>query len=280
MTVKITIDGDGLHYDMETTIVKASQVIAFLGSEQQIANDINNSSQRPLIVNSILERPKASPREAIDESKARTIPQKIAVLGKYLTDRDGVQTFTAVGIREALKNSGESIPANLNRDFKEAVRSNFICEDGDGEFYVTQNGHNSIRDQFSSGGTKSLKPKKRSKAKGRKIGVPTVMSEKVSNLNITDKFAGMPDYWNLKDGKAQRIMWLLMYAKKHEIDSLTFKEIAYLASKLNDDIQTGAITALLSKAVKSNQVATVSGGYRIIKGGMDFIQKLSEGIQE
>jgi predicted transcriptional regulator len=263
MEVKIHIEGEGLSFDGETTITKAAQVIAFIKAEAQSGVSVRPSFL-PTIINT-----STPPRQLILESGAKTNPQKIAVLGKYLLARDQ-HSFSAKEIQELLKKTGESLPRNFGRDLREAVRSGFIFEDQDmqGQYVLTEMGVEATERGFKVvKGLSAARSRKNGSSGKQKIKI----SDGVSALEITPNEAGFPEYWNLKN-KGHRILWILGYAHNHQISSLIPKEIEFLATRLRDNISASGVNALTGALVKRGFVAAATKQYRILQPGISFLQ--------
>src|SRR5215831_5614520 len=145
MTVQITIKGDNLNYSGETSLLKAGQILAFLGSEQSASS----YAPEPRVGSLTMGSPSASPRQLIVESNAKSNPQKIAVIGKYLKDR-GQNEFSRAEVLDQFRRAGESTPKNIGRDLQDAVRSGYICESDTqkNEYYLTRPGEEALESRF------------------------------------------------------------------------------------------------------------------------------------
>lgn len=95
-------------------------------------------------------------REALAEFYRRVAPkknpQRLTVIAAYLQSRLGRSSFTHDDLRSQFRHVGESAPANLPRDFRDAIAEGWIAEDHDapGQFYVTQSGLDAVDAAFSA----------------------------------------------------------------------------------------------------------------------------------
>jgi hypothetical protein len=86
-------------------------------------------------------------REYLDSVDARSNPEKIAAFGSYLRDHAGQEDFTRDDIKPSFRSAGETLPANLPRDFGSAAQNGWIAEDPAkaGRFYVTRKGEEAVK---------------------------------------------------------------------------------------------------------------------------------------
>lgn len=122
MTVRITIEGDGLTFSADTELGKAGAVISFLTDpRQQTSASVNGPT---------LDTPKErrSPRQAIVDLGASTNPEKIAAFLRYFLDKEGRDSIKVKDIEQTFAKSGESKPRNIYRDVQKAIELGFISE--------------------------------------------------------------------------------------------------------------------------------------------------------
>lgn len=261
--VKITIEGDGLSLTKSTTLQKAGQIISFLGYEQgQTGTD-----SAPVMQPGILAR-RSQPKDVVFSSNAKTYPQKIAALAKYLNDQLGQNTFSPQELKILFKKMGDE-PKNFTRDFNKALDSQYIlCVDSSKEQYeLTDRGKDAIQSSFTGSDIeKSSRPKRSAIFRG--------IREEIKGLNIAGALDGYPDY-HIIPTKGDKILWLLEYADKKDIKSLTPVEIEFLSEKLRDKIEIRGFTALNARNVQKAFVAKTSDGFQIQKRGSDHIKNLA-----
>ncbi len=275
MPVKITIEGEGLHYSGETTLHKAAQIIAFMGTEQI---NLQNSETGTTTSSSLIVTPPSAvqinmtPRQFINEATAKTNVQKIAVIAKYLKDRNR-EVFVRSEIVEEFRRAGEISPKNIGRDIKETVIAGYICESPDqtGEYYLTNEGERAVVEKFTmEKESKKSKPKTKKTKSTASSSEPTNTSLKA--LMFIPKIDGVPPYWNMK--KSDRIHWILFAAKDHKIEELTSKDIEYVAKALGDNIPSSNVDALSSANRKQSRLHKNGTTYRILQPGIDHLQSL------
>src|ERR1700687_1361114 len=126
MSGKITIEGDGLSFSSDVEIVKAAQIIAFVKVESSPERERHIS-----LLGNAVSTAASTPGLALTQSRAKTNAQKIAVLGRYICERDQQSTFSAKEVQEVMKKAGVPLPRNFARDIKDAVRANYIYENDD-----------------------------------------------------------------------------------------------------------------------------------------------------
>lgn len=273
MSIKITISGDGLHFEGDTTLFKASQVIAFLGTENDI---VTQQPYQSSFTNAVLDKPKlSSPREALIASKAKTNAQKIAVIGKYLMDRDSVDSFSAKEVRETLKKSGEPLPANFSRDIADSVKFGYIYHAGKNrdQYAITEVANEKITAGFGNDES-VLVSNKSSKKRKKSPGISVAVRDEIKSIDIPDSFKGVT-FWNDGLNKGERILWLLAIADEKGVSELFSQEIAYLASKMKDDIPAKNVPSLVDSHFKKTRIKiTNNGSFQLLKSGFNHIENI------
>ncbi|OIO48811.1 MAG: hypothetical protein AUJ39_02005 [Parcubacteria group bacterium CG1_02_42_13] len=267
MDIKIKIEGGGLSFEGETDIVKAAQVIAFIKSDS-----IPNPTKPAALLTGVTNT-QTTPRQALVDSNAKTNPEKITVLGKYLMDRDNQTNFSGREVQEIMKKTGEKMPKNFSRDLQVAIDDlGYIFEDDvqKGQYSVTDGGAQAILNGFS---LNNQNRNSRRKSKTNKSGGKKAIREEVNKLDISGEKEGLPNYWQI-DSKGHRILWLINYAESNKIDGLSPVEIESLATKLRDDIESKNVRALTTKSAKNNFIKVdPSGKYKILQNGIKFLKK-------
>lgn len=287
MSIKIKISGDGLEFEGETQLFRASQIIAFLSQEgSEPAPSLEKVTLATPIANTGASR--QSPREALDDAQAKSYPQKITVLGFYLMLRDNAESFSATEVRELLKKSGEPLPGNFARDLKTAKNLGWIYSAGadSDSYYVTQKGKEAVTSQFTSGASGGLSSRKTRKKIGRPASenkLTSVASSRIRDViksfEIPTDFNGL-SYWGTPAlNKQEKILWLLAVSDQAGHDSLTAQEIEYLAGSrmLKDRILARDMNALTKSAVR-NLLLKVNrdGAYQILQGGLEHLRRHSQ----
>src|SRR5882724_10088847 len=93
--VKITIEGEGLSVSKFTSLLKAGQIISFLGYEANGSTIAADNASRSGVGAPLLPAAKRlQPRDFILTSNAKTYPQKIAALAMYLQEQSEQNAFT------------------------------------------------------------------------------------------------------------------------------------------------------------------------------------------
>ena len=149
MTVKIILEGE-VKYTGEIGVGQAAQILNFIdassrGSVSESVLPVANS-----VLGTGLSRRKVSPRQAISESLAKTNPQKIVALAKYVCDKQGQEYFSKKEIQLGFQRAGGGMPKNIGRDLRDAIELGYIApsEDTPDEFFLTEFGEEQIAKQF------------------------------------------------------------------------------------------------------------------------------------
>src|SRR3989338_8471602 len=122
MAVIVKIQGDDLDFNYTTNVRKAGQIITFLGTDEfgeetniPQAEVVNSTELLPVSIKN------KTPRQVLIESKAKTNPQRIVVLGYHYCELHNTQTFPISELKILFGKIGESVPRNLSRDLRVAV---------------------------------------------------------------------------------------------------------------------------------------------------------------
>lgn len=269
MAVSVKIQGDGLDFNYTTNVRKAGQIITFLGTDESNEEAV---SPQATIVHSTELLPVSiknkTPRQVLIESKAKTNPQKIVVLGHYYSVLHNTETFPVSELRMLFGKIGESVPKNLLRDLKVAARDSYIYEVNPGEYLVTENAKELIQKGFSD---IELTKRASTRVTNKKGINKKIISEDVKKLEVMNTFEGLPNYWDANLNKGERILWLLMFAEKNNISLLSTADIEYMASCLRDDIPTKSFTALTGKIFKDGYITKSGDRYKILQPGIDYL---------
>ncbi|MEV7633167.1 hypothetical protein AB0N64_12245 [Microbacterium sp. NPDC089318] len=88
--------------------------------------------------------------EFLDDSGAKTFPQKICATGFYLTDIKGAKDFNRDEIKSALLAAREDMPGNYSRDWASATSMSLIAPEGHdaNRFYIPRTGKKAIESNF------------------------------------------------------------------------------------------------------------------------------------
>lgn len=275
MAINIKIDGEGLSYLTTTSILKASQVIAFLSAPMEPSN-INNGDKQFSSTPLLSRNDNKSPREALSEFKATTNMQKILVLARYHLDRTGNISFRPLEIKAYFRKAGEPEPRNYGRDVKDAIGLNYIYEalDGNGDYVITDYGNELLKSSFENE-TKNRVVSRKSRFSVKKTNVEKV-SPSVAAIDIVPKMEEVIPYHDIEK-KGDRILWILYFAYQNSISELAPSEIEYVATKLLDKIPASSLTALSEKSRKDAYVTkTNNGKFKLLHDGIEYVKSLKE----
>jgi hypothetical protein len=281
MAIDISIKGEGLSYTTTTSILKASQIIAFLNAGTDMPVDQQSSTKsvqnQPLLLSNTNNN--RSPIDVIRESNAKTNMQKILVFAKYHIEKNNGLTFDPQEIKIYFRKTGIGEPRNYGRDIRDAIKLNYIYEEQPGEYVITDYGNKLLESGFE-GEVKSKIIKKRQplvKIASKKISVSRV-SEAVSNLEIIPKLDGVISYHDINK-KSDRILWILYFASQSSVTELSPLDIEYIADKLIDKIPTSSLSALNEKNRKMAYITkTKEGKFKLLFDGIEYIKNLQKVI--
>jgi hypothetical protein len=264
--VKITIEGEGLSLVKHTTLQKAGQIISFLGYNQDSSTP-SGESESSGVGPALLPTKRLQPKDIISSSGAKTYAQKIAALAMYLKEQMGQNTFTPQELKVLFKKMGDE-PKNFTRDLNSALELQYVlCLDPAAEQYeLTDKGLDAVRNGFS--GTVARKNSGSKKSTGFK-GI----REEIKNLEVVGAMDGYPDYHKLPT-KGDRILWLLEYADKKGVKTLSPVEVDFLSVRLRERVESNGFTALNGKNVKNSFVIKTGEGFQIQKRGSDYLARL------
>lgn len=268
MAVIITISGDGLSYKKDINFKKAGQIITFLSLDEEqgaIGSPQIISSNSGLAVSSL-----RSSSELINESKARTNAQKITVIGSYLQEKDGQESFLVKEVLLQLKKIGEQ-PANFSRDVDTAHSLQYIypIDVKQGKYGVSDKGEKAISNKFSE--LPVIRAKNKSKGGFKKAILPR---DQVLSLPIVTSLEGYPDFHSILLTKTDSILWILAYAAKEKIESLTPREVEALSDKLLKKIEQKGFSAHNKRNMKEGYVSQTDGKFKLQQKGSDYLKGL------
>lgn len=266
-----------ISYEEEITAPQAAQIITFLNSEEESEPTLRRAleggadSGRPAVGERTRQQggqTVASAREALDLSGAKTNPEKIVALAKYVL-QDGGETFTVGEVKAQFRRARETTPGNFSRDLSAAVLAGWIAQ-GDGEEYYVTNKIDGIFNgdfKFPKLGNGS---RTRASSKGTKSKAPEVFA---AVDEFPTKLDGFPPYSKMKHNK-DRLLWALEIAKVNGVKALTNKEIDWLTDHLGNGVPNKQITAAFNAAKKSNYAnrSMQDKKIRITPDGEDYLK--------
>jgi len=156
---KLTLKGAGISIDRELDQPTAFAVLQVIMGGQRPTP----AASGPVGTAPRASGQRLSVREMLEDSGAKTIPEKIVVIGCFLRDQEERTTFSRDENKARFRTAGEAIPRNFPRDFGKAVRAGWIAEDHEnvGEFYVTRRGDDVVASGFAGNTSVSARPRRR-----------------------------------------------------------------------------------------------------------------------
>ncbi|MEU8781792.1 hypothetical protein [Streptomyces sp. NPDC048637] len=222
------------------------------------------------------------PRQALEFSGAKTIPEKMTAFAAYLSQEEGRETFTQSDIRRLFQRARERIPSHFSREFDQAVRAGWIHEGkAKGEHYLGDAAKDVLITKFDALRGKrgdrqdsvSSAGRGRIKRKSRSVPVP----EAFADLDhIPSGIEGITPYFRVKL-KRDKLLWALKLAKVLGLEGLQYSEAAWLTDKLGDAIRTrdmnGHFTGLQRVGYANRSMGDNS--MRITEAGEEYLESLS-----
>ncbi len=280
MSVKVTLQGDGLNYETDASVVQAAKIIGFLNTQETLTSVYPATSSPSLKQNNFLDENKSrqtsSPREAIIESGAKTNVQKIVVLGSYIIDRDDTDEFGSSELRALFLKAGEPAPRNLARDMRDAVRSGYITSslDKSDAYIVTNTGEKAISDGFAASTSQPRRKRKISNSSNSSTKIRTE-PEWLKMITVSDQLENFPSYRKMTT-RSQKVLWILQWGKANDKERLNGAEIIAIANKLGNNIPSKQIAAAFSPYLSKSYVSKNSDGYEILYDGSEYLKSVKE----
>jgi len=262
--ITIIITGEGISLTKMTNLQKVGQIISFLGLDQNssVSTAYESKAPSPLLVSKPIQ-----PKEVIQNSGARTYPQKIAALGAYLRDQVGQTSFSSQDIKVIFKKMGDE-PRNFTRDLKSAMELQYVvCTDPANELYeLTDKGAEAVTENFSGKATKKTVGSKRST-------ISNGVREEIRLLEMVGTLESFPEYHTLPT-KGDKILWLIAFADKQGVNTLTPTEVDFMSGELRDKVDAKGFTALNQRNIKNSFVSKTVTGFQIQKKGSDYLKSI------
>jgi len=161
---RLTLTGAGISIDQEIDQPTALAVVQVaMGQRPTPAAVIPSTGSASRAAGQRL-----SVREMLEDSGAKTIAEKVVVIGRFLRDQEDRATFSRDENKARFRTAGEPIPRNFPRDFQKAVRAGWVAEDHEkpGEFYITRRGDEVVNSGFAGKTSVSARPRRRRRASG------------------------------------------------------------------------------------------------------------------
>ena len=153
---KLKLSGPGITIDQAVTQALAQKIVlAVFGA------DALTAASTPVTPAAVLRPPASggghdlSIAEFVSEAKAGTAPEKIAAFASFMKQHEKKETFTKAELEQAFEAAADTIPGNLHRDVKAAVRLGWIAPTSGqkGSYYVTGTGTRLVGSKFEGGGS-------------------------------------------------------------------------------------------------------------------------------
>ena len=211
--VKIKISGK-LSYEDDITINQAAQIIAFIDSSSSVGL-ASAPGPAPRLAAANIASPgltATTPREALDNAKARTNPERIVAFAGMI-HAEGKDTFTLEDIKPLFRRAREATPKNLTRDFDAVIRAGWADQaEEKGEYYLTKKGQEILEAGFQKGvlarkGTNGGASRSKATAP-RKPRKPAEVPDVFKDVDpIPASIHGVPDFRKL-NGEKERFLWV------------------------------------------------------------------------
>jgi hypothetical protein len=276
MTTKLSLTGS-ISYEAEINNFVAAKIIALVEQDSQISAEEQQSTFTPEL--GLLDSPPRESKrfagrslvEIFEEIGAKVKPYQVVVAGYRSMEESGEEWFSSKQIIEQFRSAGVN-PKNLDREIKRAISMGlaYTATGEKGKYKVTEKAIKAFDNGFND---LKLKTMKSANGRSKRVGstIKLEISEAVQKLPIEVSLENYPGYYNLKV-KSERIMWLLIFAGNHGVNSLNSKEIEYLSKELRDQITSSSIAALTTPAIKKGYIAKSGTEFRVLHEGDLFIK--------
>src|SRR5262245_9402684 len=124
---RVTLHGPGVQVDKQVEQAAALAILRVALGDMNVNGATTESPKGAETLEK--QRPRLSLREYLDSVDASSNPEKITAFGSYLRDHMGQEDFTRDDIKASFRSAGESLPANIPRDFGSAAQNGWIAED-------------------------------------------------------------------------------------------------------------------------------------------------------
>lgn len=226
-------------------------------------------------------QPVEGPRQALELSGARTIPEKMTAFAAYLLQKEGLDAFTQRDVRRLFQRARERIPTHFTREFDRAVQAGWIHEgEAKGEFYLSQAAQNVLEDRFAP-----LRARPGRKPDTSGSASRGSVRRKPRTVPVPEAFAGLDHIPTTLDGvipyhrlrlKRDKLLWALKLAKHLGVEALQYAEAAWLTDKLGDAIPTrdmnGHFTGLHRRGFANRSMR--DNAMRITEQGEEYLGSL------
>lgn len=285
--IKITISGGKISYEDDISLSQAVHIIAFIDSSSGAANTPTSGVMNPIafappppkLIDAIPASMMTNPREALENSGAKTNPEKIVAFALYIGQEGAKDTFTLDDIKPLFRRTREPIPGNITRDLAAAIRAGWIADSGiKDEYYVTSKAAQVLETGFDS-----LRESRGNGAKGRVLAAkgsrkaaksPKVIPDAFSGIDsISPKIDGYIDYHKLTK-KTDKFLWAVNAAKLMGVETVGNQDIAWLTDRLGDAIGSGDIAGnfrqnhkqgYVNKSIQDNKMRITPAGEEYLK---------------
>ncbi|MFF9914732.1 hypothetical protein [Streptomyces sp. NPDC013457] len=222
-----------------------------------------------------------SPRQALDASGAKTIPEKITAFAAYLTVVEDRETFSHQDLRRLFERARERIPTHFSREFDKAIRAGWIHEGMEkGAYYLSDSLRNLLEDGYAShrGRRTRKSPASSTTTRGnarRKTRALTVPDDFSEVDHIPAAIDGMLPYQQVVL-KRDRLLWAIKLAKDLGVPALKAADVTWLTDKLGDAILSRDVTAHF-KGLQRDGLANrsvIDNAMRITERGEEHLSAL------
>ncbi len=259
MSVSIKLNGSGLDFIADVTLFQATQIMAFIAQQGEAIDTPINLVTPPktelLQDNAGKTTPSGtydSPRSAIDELAAKSIPQKIVAIAFYLgaTSQNGMILNFEDVLAEFTK-AGAAKPTHFAREVKKTVSEGYVYLEGKSAFRLLSKTDTIPRDKFPKLKRKSSATRPKSSAPGEKL---TVRPE-ITSMPRETFLDGYKDHFEITN-RSDQILWILKYAAKHSFPSLNRREIVTISSHLGGKLTGQNFTSSNGPNAKNGYIST------------------------
>jgi hypothetical protein len=154
---EVKVKGPGIAADKNVALPKALAVLQIIFGQEFSPTSVSvaGGGLASLAISASRANDKSrgqrlSVREFLAQAAGKSIPAKIATIGRFMRDHEGLNDFSRDDIKSRFRSAGEQMPRNYPRDFQKAIQAGWIGEDPQNRsrFYLTRTGDEAIDRKF------------------------------------------------------------------------------------------------------------------------------------
>ena len=168
VSYKVSVTGPGVSIEKDLAPDQLFGVLSIVlgGTQQPATASLGVQIQTPAGQQPQGARPPVSLREFLNNSAAKTIPQKLLAMAVYNNQILNRETIGRDDFRPMFQRAGEALPGNFARDLRLALAQGWLEESHaqPDTFYVTATGEDVVANSFEAGTARTTRrPRRKTK---------------------------------------------------------------------------------------------------------------------